>query len=79
MRNRIRVAIIASAACVVIAVHSPAVIPTAGQAPSTYKAPRTAFKDGKPDLNGIWETNNTANWDLQDHNAKPGPVIGEIA
>ena len=26
---------------------------------------------GKPDLNGIWEANNTANWDLQTHPARP--------
>ena len=26
---------------------------------------------GKPDFNGIWETNNTANWDLQTHQARP--------
>ncbi|HWF12081.1 MAG TPA: hypothetical protein VG297_26620 [Bryobacteraceae bacterium] len=26
---------------------------------------------GKPDFNGIWETNNTANWDLQTHEARP--------
>jgi hypothetical protein len=26
---------------------------------------------GKPDFNGIWEANNTANWDLQTHRARP--------
>jgi hypothetical protein len=26
---------------------------------------------GKPDLSGIWEANNTANWDLQTHEARP--------
>ncbi len=26
---------------------------------------------GKPDFSGIWETNNTANWDLQTHQARP--------
>ena len=26
---------------------------------------------GKPDFNGIWEANNTANWDLQTHQARP--------
>ena len=26
---------------------------------------------GKPDFNGIWEANNTANWDLQTHQAHP--------
>ena len=34
-----------------------------------YQARRTA--DGKPDLNGIWQALNTANWDLQDHAAQP--------
>ena len=28
--------------------------------------------DGKPDLNGVWQAMNTANWDLQDHPARPG-------
>ncbi len=37
-----------------------------------YRAPRTA--DGKPDLNGIWQALNSANWDLQDHAARQGPV-----
>ena len=41
--------------------------------------PRTA--SGKPDLNGIWQVMNTANYDLEAHLAKPalamrpGPVI----
>ena len=26
---------------------------------------------GKPDFNGIWQANNTANWDLQTHEARP--------
>ena len=43
-----------------------------GQA-RAYKAPRTP--DGKPNLNGIWQANNTANFDLQDHAAKPSPVL----
>src|ERR1700692_621042 len=45
----------------------------------TYKAPRTA--DGKPNLNGIWQAVNTANWDLQGHAAQGGPitVLGAIS
>ena len=39
--------------------------PVVGQSPSTYKAPRTA--DGQPDLSGIWQALNTANWDIEDH------------
>src|SRR5438552_11625836 len=26
---------------------------------------------GKPDFNGIWQANNTANWDIQTHEARP--------
>jgi hypothetical protein len=40
---------------------------------STYTAPRTP--DGTPDFNGIWQAVNTANWDIQDHGARQGPVI----
>src|SRR5260370_11754144 len=46
----------------------------AAQAPGTpYRAPRT--QDGKPNLNGIWQTLNTANWDLQCHAARAGHVV----
>ena len=31
--------------------------------------------DGKPNLNGIWQAMNTANWDLQEHAARPGLVV----
>ena len=51
------------------------ILPAAGQTPSTYKAPRSPFKDGKPDLSGIWQANNTANWDIQAHAARQGPVL----
>jgi hypothetical protein len=34
---------------------------------------RTA--DGKPDLNGIWQAVGSANWNLQDHQARVGPVL----
>jgi hypothetical protein len=56
-----------------------AVTPAAGQAPAAYRAPRTA--DGKPNLNGIWQAMNTANWDIEAHAAGPSLVreLGAIA
>ena len=33
---------------------------------------------GKPNLNGIWEVMNTANWDLEPHDAQEAPVSPEI-
>ena len=31
--------------------------------------------DGKPNLNGIWQAMNTANWELEAHAARPGLVV----
>ena len=31
--------------------------------------------DGKPNLNGIWQAVGTAHWNLQDHQARSGPVL----
>jgi len=31
--------------------------------------------DGKPNLNGIWQAMNTANWDLGEHASRPGLVV----
>jgi len=47
------------------------VAPAVSQTFPSYKAPHMA--DGHPDLNGIWQALVTANWDLQDHEAQPGP------
>jgi hypothetical protein len=53
-------------------------LPLAGQAPRTG-LPRTAA--GRADLNGVWQALNTANWDLEPHDARPalamrpGPVV----
>jgi hypothetical protein len=45
------------------------------QAPAAqaYRAPRTP--DGKPNLNGIWQALNEANWDLEPHAAAQGTVL----
>lgn len=38
---------------------------------TTYKASQT--RDGQPDLNGIWQALNTANWDIEAHSPRSGP------
>src|SRR5580692_8381773 len=45
-------------------------VPAAGQS-------RAA--DGKPNLNGIWQSMNTANWDIEGHSAQPGHIVSEGA
>lgn len=47
---------------------------TAGQTPSAPNDIRRT-PDGRPDMNGIWQTVNTANWDVQGHTARQGPVL----
>lgn len=46
--------------------------PNASAAAGQPSLPRIG---GKPDLNGIWQTNNTANWDLEAHVARP--MVGQ--
>jgi len=68
MRKVLGHAVVAS---LVLGVVFFAAMSTIAQAPA-YRAPRTA--DGKPNLNGIWQALNTANWDLQGHAGAHGPV-----
>ena len=72
MRARFRSAILLMGAAVLAAIVLVTVIPVSSQG-QAYRAPRTA--DGKPNLTGIWEALNTANWDIQAHVARPGPVV----
>src|SRR5258708_37807501 len=43
-------------------------MPAAAQS-TPYRAPRTA--GGRPDLNGIWQALDEANYDLEAHTARP--------
>src|SRR5271170_6423082 len=67
MRNVLRRLITTSALATIIAIG---VVPLAGQA---YRAPRGP--GGKPDLNGIWQSLNEANYDLEAHIARPAMAV----
>jgi len=47
-------------------------VPTFGQSAAPYRAPRLKGTD-RPDLNGLWQSINEGNWDIQAHSAQPGP------
>src|SRR5579885_974602 len=48
-----------------------ALVPVSAQ--TTYRAPRA--DGGHPDLNGIWQAMNEANFDLEAHNARPAMAL----
>jgi hypothetical protein len=76
MQNRLRVVkviVIASIVSVSAALNAPAqqrAAAPAGQA--QYRAPRTP--DGKPNMNGIWQTMTNANYDIEAHSAMGAPA-----
>lgn len=47
--------------------------PQTAQKAQPYRAPRAP--DGHPNLSGIWQAINTAEYDIQTHDAKPGPLV----
>src|SRR5262245_21046454 len=63
---------IALAGAVVGVIVVALMVPVAGQAPAS-SVPRLA--NGKPDLNGIWQALNEANFDIQMHVAKPALAL----
>lgn len=67
MQMRLRGAMITGIA--VLGIYGP---PLWAQA-TDYIAPRTA--DGRPDLNGVWQVLNTANYDVEAHPARPALAL----
>ena len=60
IHNALRGLLVFSSACLAIAQTA------------QYHAPRAS--GGHPDISGIWQALNTANWNLEDHSAEQGPV-----
>jgi hypothetical protein len=82
MHSKLRDALFAIAGAGVMAVVFYAALPVSGQqAPAAAAARGIPRLNGKPDLNGVWQAVNTANWDLEPHAARPalamrpGPIV----
>ena len=65
-----RVSILAATAAAFVMAGSIAVTPASAQ----QRTQQPATIDGKPNLNGVWQAMNTANWNLEPHSAGPNPV-----
>ena len=80
MHSKLRDALFALAGAGAMAVVFYTAMPVLGQQKPAAAAniPRL---NGKPDLNGLWQTLNTANWDLEAHSPRPalamrpGPIV----
>jgi hypothetical protein len=80
MPSKLRDALVALAGAGAMAVVFYTAMPVLGQQKPAAAAgvPRL---NGKPDLNGVWQALNTANWDLEAHSARPalamrpGPIV----
>jgi len=83
MGNQVKYALLGVATTVVAAIVLLAVTTTAGQTPATQtplgpNQPQTQLRrlpNGKPDLSGIWQAVNTANWDLEGQGGGPSPIL----
>ena len=72
MRHWVKGSITALTAAAVMAILSSlAVTHSAAQAPAGRQAGAPLRTAGKPDFSGVWQANNTANWDLQAHEPRP--------
>src|SRR5688500_1961151 len=57
----------------ILAATAAALVMTAS-GPALAQVQQPATIEGKPNLNGIWQAVNTANWNLEPHAAGPNPV-----
>src|SRR5215210_487338 len=73
MATGFRRALIVIAAAVAVGGAVWTQVPATSPATEAYKAPRTA--EGTPDLSGIWQAVNTANYDIQAHAARPALAV----
>jgi hypothetical protein len=64
-------------ALVVVAAVAGGSATTHGQAPAPAAGSLPRTGDGKPDLSGIWQVFNTANWNVQGHQAQEGMPAGQ--
>jgi len=78
MRHRFIGLMGATIAAVSAAAVALTIVTVSGQtrpaAPAAAARP-ARMPDGKPNLNGIWQAVNAANWDIEDHDARQGPVV----
>jgi hypothetical protein len=72
MQTAVKTLIVAAAAAVMAAVLFEGA-PISGQTAGGYRPPRLV--DGKPDLNGIWQALNEANYDIEAHMARPALAL----
>ena len=83
MGNRLKYVLLGVATPAVAAIVLLAVTTTAGQTPAgqtplgpnQLQAQLRRLPNGKPDLNGIWQAVNTANWGLEGQGGGPSPVL----
>ena len=81
MRNRSKVVFVVVAAGLVVSLWAAVRLLQAQGSSDEQRVPASRFAaftpqrmaDGKPDLNGIWQSFTSANWDLEAHSAASGP------